>query len=170
MFLSEEERSEPEQRVAAAMVRLLVTAGNFYFENPCEQLKASCVEVDLTLMSEDIAIATSWINQRELLTLIEEAVKKFTAINAGFDFGRMLATAAHNLEQLELEMRTTLLGKMAGQVLSKTFLILFFFENVSLTKKRPMSRAAQWLIRQCEPRDWLLASSSCMETAPSKSL
>ena len=29
MFFAEEERSEPEQRVAAAMVRLLVTAGNF---------------------------------------------------------------------------------------------------------------------------------------------
>ena len=28
-FFSEEEQSEPEQRVAGAMVRLLVTAGNF---------------------------------------------------------------------------------------------------------------------------------------------
>ena len=34
MFPSEEERSEPEQRVAGAMVRLLVTAGNF----DCESL------------------------------------------------------------------------------------------------------------------------------------
>ena len=72
-------------------------------------------------MSEDIAIATSWINQRELLTITEEAVKK--AINAGFDFGRMLATAANNLEQLELEMRTTLLGKMAGQVIEQNILL-----------------------------------------------
>ena len=44
-------------------------------------------------------------------------------MNPGFDFGCMLATAAQNIEQLELELRTTLLGKMAGQVhqLSKTF-------------------------------------------------
>ena len=34
MFLiSEDERSEPEQRVAAAMVRLLVTAGNSHFDS-----------------------------------------------------------------------------------------------------------------------------------------
>ena len=68
-----------------------------------------------------------------LVTLISnryqrESCRKFTAINAGLDFGRMLATAAHNLEQLELELRTILLGKMAGQVqhqlLSKTFLLL----------------------------------------------
>ena len=92
-FFSEEEQSEPEQRVAGAMVRLLVTAGNFDFKS-----------------------------------LPERELQKFTAINPGLDFGRMLATAAHNLEQLELELRTILLGKMAGQVqhqlLSKTFLLL----------------------------------------------
>ena len=32
-FFSEEEQSEPEQRVAGAMVRLLVTAGNFDFKS-----------------------------------------------------------------------------------------------------------------------------------------
>ena len=42
--------------------------------------------------------------------------RKLTAIYLGFDFGQMLATASQNLEQLELELRTTLLGKMAGQV------------------------------------------------------
>ena len=52
--------------------------------------------------------------------------RELTSINPGFDFGCMLATAAQNLEQLELELRTTLLGKMAGQVhqLSKTFVNL----------------------------------------------
>ena len=52
--------------------------------------------------------------------------RELTSMNPGFDFGCMLATAAQNIEQLELELRTTLLGKMAGQVhqLSKTFVNL----------------------------------------------
>ena len=54
------------------------------------------------------------------------AENSLTSMNPGFDFGCMLATAAQNIEQLELELRTTLLGKMAGQVhqLSKTFVNL----------------------------------------------
>ena len=52
-------------------------------------------------------------HQSELLTIF---CRKFTAIYPGFDFGQMLATAGQNIEQLELELRTTLLGKMAGQV------------------------------------------------------
>ena len=52
--------------------------------------------------------------------------RELTSMNPGFDFGCMLATAAQNIEQLELELRTTLLGKMAGQVhqLSKSFVNL----------------------------------------------
>ena len=71
-------------------------------------------------------------------------------MNPGFDFGCMLATAAQNIEQLELELRTTLLGKMAGQVhqLSK-FLSTFKLEN-----EENMSRVVQWLIRRCEPLGW----------------
>ena len=105
MFFSEEEQSEPEQRVAGAMVRLLVTAGNFRLQT-----------------------ATPRMNQKLERELLSRACRKFTAVNPGFNFGQMLATAAHNLEQLELELRTILLGKMAGQVqhqlLSKTFLLL----------------------------------------------
>ena len=56
------------------------------------------------------------LNLNTFVKAPQSACKNLTQPFLGFDFGHMLATAANNLEQLELELRTTLLGKMAGQV------------------------------------------------------
>ena len=80
-----------------------------------QQIKCEELTILECLAETRIELLTGFFYSREL-----------TSMNPGFDFGCMLATAAQNIEQLELELRTTLLGKMAGQVhqLSKTFVNL----------------------------------------------
>ena len=134
-FFSEEEQSEPEQRVAGAMVRLLVTAGNFDFKS---------------------------LPERELQKIHRYKCRLGLRPNAGHCCSQSRATGTRAAHHTLGQNGWTGATPVVQQNISSSF------EIVSLTKN-PLGRVVLLSIRQCEPLGWLLASSSCMETAPLKS-